>query len=167
CSRTPRRAPSPWPSEASSTSTAVAVSRIDRSLCTPAVRTTQGSTRIARATPMPAPSQLAKRRTNPRRQPPIAPATARTSRSRSNPFTPPPPPSPGREAGVGEEAGVADHAVVGAHGLVLDVPPPLEHLDRLRGEPRALRERVAQPGHLDDAGRVGDQQPDRAQRGRR
>src|SRR5437016_5246073 len=76
----------------------------------------------------------------------------------------PGPPGLGREQpGRGQEPGVADHAVVGPDRLALDVPAPLEDLDRL-GQPEGPgRERLPQLRNLPDGRQVGDEDASRAQ----
>ena len=50
----------------------------------------------------------------------------------------------------GEEAGVRHHAVVGPDRLALDVPPALQHLERLDHPERRRRQLLAQPADLQD-----------------
>src|SRR4029450_4320993 len=54
-----------------------------------------------------------------------------------------------QEAGAGQEARVSDHAMVGPYGLALDVPAPVEDLDRVHHAEPIAHQLVAE---LDDLG---------------
>ena len=57
-----------------------------------------------------------------------------------------------------------DHAVIGPDRLALDVPTPVQHLERLDHAERREPQLLAEPADLQDRRQVREQDPARAQR---